>query len=89
MATPLHSTDPSERALELLAAAVLHALVSAAGALTLVEIAVACERNPASQADLQELSTTLRGLIDDDLVTESDAGFEATRAARRADQLSF
>jgi hypothetical protein len=74
---------------DLLAAVVLHALLSAPGALTLAEATAACERDPADQADRAAIAEALQGLIADGLAHRRGGRFGATRAALRADALRF
>jgi hypothetical protein len=80
---------------DLLAAVVLHALLSAANTLsaertvTLAQATAACERDPASQADRAAIERALRGLIADGLAHRGGGRFGATRAALRADALRF
>jgi hypothetical protein len=75
---------------DLLAAVVLHTLVRAGPrGITLARTIAACERDPASQADREEIETALRGLSADGLAYRRGARVRATRAALRADALSF
>lgn len=79
------SDDP-----DLLAAVVLHTLVSSAGqAQSLAEIVKACERDPASTHDRKAVETAITSLLDDGLAIAGGGGFAATRAALRAAELSF
>jgi hypothetical protein len=93
VATPLHSNDPAGPTNpdpDLLAAVVLHVLLAAAPAsLTLAQTAIACERDPADGADRAAIERALIGLVADGLASHSGALFAATRAALRAEQLSF
>jgi len=84
-------TDP-----DLLAAVVLHTLVSAGrGGLTLAQIARACERDPTDRDEAREVDVALGVLLEDDLATrERDRDrdldlYKPTRAAIRAAELSF
>ncbi len=75
---------------DLLAAVVLHTLVSAgARGSSLRQTIVACERDPDSLAERQEVERALRGLIADGLAYRQGERVAATRAALRADALSF
>jgi len=80
----------SPRHPDLLAAVVLHTLVRAGPrGITLAQTIAACERDPASQAEREEIETALRGLSADGLAYRRGARVGATRAALRADALSF
>jgi len=83
---------------DLLAAVVLHTLVGAgdecglgrsAPALTLAQIALACERDPAAPAELAEVGHALGVLLAADLARPEGDRYRATRAAVRAAELSF
>lgn len=74
----------------LLAAVVLHTVVSAGpDGLTSVEIARACERDPAHSGEAREIEVALDILLADDLATREDDRYRPTRAAIRAAELSF
>jgi hypothetical protein len=82
---PQHETGHEQ-----LAAVLLHVLVSASREqLTLEQAIRACERDPHSTHDRALVAATLREMVDDGLVCHGDDRFRATRAAIRADQLSF
>ncbi len=92
------ASQPREHALpsappphpDLLAAVVLHALLSAhPGTLTLTKTAVAVKRDPASQIDRAAIEAALRGLIADGLAHRCAGRYGVTRAALRADALRF
>jgi hypothetical protein len=75
---------------EQLASVVLYSLISAAPtALSLEQIAHACQRNQYSEHDRDLISLALRILLEDGLVYRRDMGFGATRAAVRAEELRF
>jgi hypothetical protein len=75
---------------DLLAAVVLHTLVRAgAQAVPVKQTIAACERDPQSPADRKEVEAALRGLIADGLAYRRGARVGPTRAALRADELSF
>ena len=83
---------------DLLAAVVLHTLVSEGReGMTPARMALACERDPGSRADMQEIEAALELLRDDGLAQRERDGeseserelFRPTRAAVRADELSF
>jgi hypothetical protein len=75
---------------DLLAAVVLHTLVSEAReGFSVAQIAKACERDPADPADVDEVEAALEVLIDDDLAYDQDDLYRPTRAAVRASELSF
>lgn len=75
---------------DLLAAVVLHTLVKAGPqAVPVKQTILACERDPQSPADRKEVETALRGLIADGLAYRRGARVGPTRAALRADELSF
>lgn len=75
---------------DLLAAVVLHTLVLAGPLnMTIEQVIEACERDPGSQADRKEIEAALRGLSADGLAYRRGARVGATRAALRADALSF
>lgn len=68
----------------------LHTLVMAGSqAIAMRQTIAACERDPDSQADRQEIEAALRGLIADGLAYRRNGRVGATRAALRADALSF
>jgi hypothetical protein len=84
----------------LLAAVVLHTLVSEGReGLTVRRVALTCERDPDDPADLDEIEAALAILLADSLAEcearREDGGqgedglFLPTRAAIRADELSF
>jgi hypothetical protein len=76
---------------DLLAAVVLHTLVSKAReeGMSVSDVARACERDPSDAADMDEIEVALEILLDDGLAQCVDAIFTATRAAIRASELSF
>lgn len=75
---------------DLLAAVVLHTLVQAgAHGTTTARTIAACERDPDSQADRTEVEAALQSLIADGLAYRRGARVGPTRAALRADALSF
>lgn len=86
----ISTTDPHP---DLLAAVVLHVLVSEGrDGLTVEQIARACERNPGEESQRREVQTALEILVRDHLAipqTGDGSAFEPTRAAVRADELSF
>jgi hypothetical protein len=81
-ATPQHP--------DLLAAVVLHTLVSGGTAgLTAAQVARACERDPDDPDEAREIETALRILVRDDLAVREADTYRPTRAAIRAAELSF
>jgi hypothetical protein len=75
---------------DLLTAVVLHSLVRAGPrAVPVRRIVLACERDPESPAERREIEAALEGLIADGLAYRRGARVGATRAALRADALSF
>ena len=89
-ADSLGSPAQADQDPDLLAAAVLHALLRAAREpLTLEQTAAACQRNPQSQGDLDTIQAALTCLVDDGLAYKRGSTFGPTRAALRAEQLSF
>jgi hypothetical protein len=75
---------------DLLAAVVLHALLSAApGALTVTQATSSVERDPVDQAERTAVAQALQSLIADGLARRRGECFGATRAALRADALRF
>lgn len=85
------SPERAPRHPDLLAAVVLHALVSAGErTLSLPQTMAACERDPRNDAERAEIEAALEGLIADGLAyRRADGRLGASRAARRADSLSF
>jgi hypothetical protein len=86
--------------LDLLAAVVLHTLVTEGReGISAERVALACERNPYSQSDTEEIEAALKLLSEDGLAERERAGgaqgregtglFRPTRAAVRASELSF
>lgn len=75
---------------DLLAAVVLHTLVRADGRGVSVEQTIlACERDPQSPRERREIEAALLGLIADGLAYRRGGRVGASRAALRADALSF
>jgi predicted transcriptional regulator len=80
---------------DLLAAVVLHTLLNQAHEGMSVEaVAVACERDPDEQRDIEEIEASLAILLEDGLAeregrTSRQGLYRATRAAIRANELSF
>jgi hypothetical protein len=81
---------------DLLAAVVLHALLSEGReGMSTAQAASACERDPNSSEDIAEIEVALRILLDDGLAEREHPGqgqdelYRPTRAAIRADELSF
>jgi hypothetical protein len=75
--------------LDLLAAVVLHTLVSAnPGVLSVEEVARECERDPGVYEEHEEVELALKRLVIDGLAARRD-GWAATRPAVRAQELSF
>lgn len=73
-----------------MAAVVLHVLVGEArDGFTAAQIAKACERDPSDPADLDEVEAALEVLLNDDLAQSRDDRYRPTRAAIRANELSF
>ncbi len=75
---------------DLLAAVVLHTLLRAGPPGTTTERTLeACERDPNSQPERNEIEAAIDALIADGLAERRGAHVRATRAALRADALSF
>jgi hypothetical protein len=90
---------------DLLAAVVLHTLVTQGrDGMTPAQVARICERDPSKRADIEEIETALELLLDDGLAerrrmqegksdeheeSEREQLVRPTRAAIRADELSF
>jgi hypothetical protein len=73
-----------------LAAVVLHTLVRAEShRATVTQTILACERDPTRPAERAEIERALEGLIADGLAYRRGAQVGPTRAALRADALSF
>jgi hypothetical protein len=76
--------------LDLLAAVVLHTLVSAnPGVLSVEEVARECERDPGVYEEREEIELALRRLVIDGLAVRRNRRWVATRPAVRAQELSF
>jgi hypothetical protein len=85
-----NSQDNASQHPDLLAAVVLHTLVSEGrDGLTTKHIALACDRDPGDSADIDEIETALQSLLDDALAERGDGFYRPTRAAIRATELSF
>lgn len=96
MANSQESIEGRPRDPDLLAAVVLHVLVTEGSeGITLTHVAGICERDPDDEAERREVQTALDILIRDELAVSepSQAGddrrFRPTRAAVRAAELSF
>lgn len=76
---------------DLLAAVVLHHLATASDPTTLSteHITREVERDPKVAAEQREVDMALRVLVTDDLAHKRPQGWEASRAAVRANELSF
>jgi hypothetical protein len=75
---------------DLLAAVVLHTLVAEGRAgMTVAQVAEACERDPADPADVDEVRAALEVLLADGLAQGQGELYQPTRAAIRANELSF
>lgn len=81
---------------DLLAAVVLHTLLSGASeGMSIAAVAVACERDPDERRDIGEIEAALAILLEDGLAereippTPSRRLYRPTRAAIRANELSF
>ncbi|HEV3095450.1 MAG TPA: hypothetical protein VGY30_13210 [Solirubrobacteraceae bacterium] len=75
---------------DLLAAVVLHTLVSAGTTgLTAAQVAPACERDPDDPSEADEIAAALAILVRDELALRADEVYRPTRAAIRAAELSF
>lgn len=73
-----------------MAAVVLHALVhEGRSGLTLADVAIACERDPSAPEEMREITQALEILTADGLAQRRGELFCPTRAAVRADELSF
>jgi hypothetical protein len=93
-------TDGSPPDPDLLAAVVLYTLVTEGReGISAVRVALACERNPHSRGDMEEIEAALKLLGEDGLAQREGADgaqseervelFRPTRAAVRAGELSF
>lgn len=75
---------------DLLAAVVLHTLVSAGTTgLTAAQVARACERDPDDAGEAREVEAALAILVHDELALREGDAYRPTRAAVRAAELSF
>lgn len=75
---------------DLLAAVVLHTLVSEGGeGMTVARVARACERDPEEAGEAREIEIALAILLEDGLATREDELYRPSRAAVRAAELSF
>lgn len=87
-----HSREEHKSAheLDLLAAVVLHVLVTGGrGGIGLEQLAKGCERDPADPAALREVDEAAQILVADGLASWDGDSYRPTRAALRAAQLSF
>lgn len=83
-------TQETPQAPDLLAAVILHVLVSAGPAgLELHQIVRACERDPRKPEQAHEVETAANVLVADDLAIREADRYRPTRAAIRAAELSF
>ena len=75
---------------DLLAAVVLHTLVRAGSQTNSIRATIlACERDPDNPAERRQIEASLKSLIADGLAYRRGGRVGATRAALRADALSF
>lgn len=74
---------------DLLAAVVLHTLVSKSSGMTVACVAIACDRDPGDPGDVEEVRGALEILLEDGLAKREADLFRPTRAAVRARELSF
>ena len=75
---------------DLLAAVVLHTLVSEGGeGMTVARVAVACDRSPNHPGEEREIELALAILVGDGLARCEEDLYRPTRAAIRAAELSF
>lgn len=74
---------------ELLAAVVLHVLVTSHQALAVADVAKKCERDYTRPHQREEVELALRWIAEDELAIKEGDGWLATRAAIRAAELSF
>jgi hypothetical protein len=86
--------DASSQHPDLLAAVVLHTLVrEGRDGITVASIAKACDRDPSDPSDSSEVEAALGVLLDDGLAEREHRAerdlWLPTRAAMRADELSF
>jgi hypothetical protein len=82
--------DPQTDQFDPLAAVVLHTLVSKGGdGMSVQRIARDCERNPANSIEMHEIEMALSILLADGLAQQEHDLFAPTRAAIRAEELSF
>ncbi len=69
---------------------VLHTLVNEGrDGMAIADLASACERDSDNPEDIEEIDGALRILLDDDLAQREDHLYRPTRAAIRANDLSF
>lgn len=69
---------------------VLHTLMTEGrDGMTVSRVAIACERHADDPADTDEIEAALEILLDDGLAQREDELFRPTRAATRANELSF
>jgi hypothetical protein len=74
----------------MLAAVVLHTLVRAGSQAKSIHATIlACERDPDNPGERRQIEAALKGLIADGLAYRRGGRVGATRAALRADALSF
>lgn len=82
--------DEQAHKFDLLAAVVLHVLVSKGrDGISAQHVARECERDPADPAEMHEIETALAILIADGLAQKENDLFAPTHAAVRAEELSF
>lgn len=85
-----HDGDEQAHKLDLLAAVVLHTLVSKGrDGISAQHVARGCERDPADPAEMHEIEMALSILLADGLAQQEHDLFAPTRAAIRAEELSF
>lgn len=85
-----HDGDEQAHKLDLLAAVVLHVLVSKGrDGISAQYVARECERNPANSTEMHEIRAALDILLADDLAQQENDVFVPTHAAIRAEELSF
>jgi hypothetical protein len=72
-----------------LAGAVMYVLIEAQKALTIEQVCRKAERKPKNPEERAEVEAALRVLVADKLARKQDDKWTATRAAVRADWLSF
>lgn len=85
----MSNPEQAKQSVDLLAAVVLHVLVAEPHNSTLAQIAQGVERDVGVPEERQEVEDALAVLVADELAIRDGEHWRATRAARRAAELSF